>query len=53
MKPETQAAVILHLVQPDFREVLTAVFGPIGPEAGHIEWLLDRIEGRPEPRTWA
>ena len=53
MKHETRSPMPHQTAQSDYREVLTAIFGLSGPETGAVEWLLDRIEGVAEVRTWA
>ncbi len=41
----------------DYRDILGSMFGLISPEAGQVEWILDRIEGQgasqSRGRTWA
>lgn len=53
MKPEIPAAMTRRTSQSDYKDVLSAVFGLMSPDAGHIEWLLDRIEGNAGARRWA
>ncbi len=53
MTPEVRSAMQHQSCRSDCREILVTVFGMVSAEIGSIEWLLDRIEQRPEVRRWA
>lgn len=45
MNAETPNAMTHLSDRSDYRDVLDVIFGRVSPDAGQIEWLLDRIEG--------
>lgn len=53
MKPDTRPPMKQRSENSDYRDVLTLALSFVGPEAGQVEWLLDRIEGKAGASGWA